>query len=143
MSLQVNRDDLVALREQRKNRPEHLARPKPTVQEDQRAPCPVRFVVELDAVDLGVLADALRVGRPMGLYCCAPSVLDGNCGAEHTDSVGGSNSSVPLFQPTKQESDGRIRTGDPLFTNQAAIEIQVAILAFHATQPAVSDSQPP
>src|ERR1700737_4730713 len=72
MSLQVDGDDLVVLREHGKNRSEHLARPKPTVQQDQRAPSPMRFVIELDAVDLGVLAGALRVGRPIGLHCCAP-----------------------------------------------------------------------
>src|ERR1700682_5638884 len=49
--------------------------------------------------------------------------------AEDEDSVPGPNSSQPLFQPTKQPgnlgADGRIRTGDPLFTNQAAIEFSV------------------
>ena len=62
MFLQVNRDNLVAVREQWKNWPEHLTRPKPTVQQDQRAPSPVAFVVEPNAVNLGVLAAALRVG---------------------------------------------------------------------------------
>jgi hypothetical protein len=81
--------DLVALREHWKNRPEHLARPKPTVQQDQRAPGPVGFV---------------------------------------EDSVRGSNSSEPGFAPgapvriRKWSADERIRTADPLFTNQAAIE---------------------
>src|SRR5207248_10953608 len=72
VSLEVDRDDLVALGEYWKNRPEHLARPKPPVQQDQRAPGPVGFVVEVDAVDLGVLAGALHVSRPVGLHGGAP-----------------------------------------------------------------------
>ena len=66
VALQVDGDDLVALRERGKNRPEHLARPEPAVQQDQRPPGPDRLVVEIDAVDLGVLAGALGLGRPIG-----------------------------------------------------------------------------
>ena len=59
--LQVDGDDLVALGQRGQDRPEHLARPEPAVQQDQRPPGPVGLVVEVDAVDLGVLAGALRV----------------------------------------------------------------------------------
>src|SRR6266550_9266756 len=50
------------------------------------------FVVEVDAVDLGVLAGALHVGRPIGLHACTPSELM-VMRAEYEDSVPGSNSS--------------------------------------------------
>ena len=56
--LEVDRDDLVALRQRGEDRPEHLARHEPAVQQDQRPPGPVGLVVEVDAVDLGVLAGA-------------------------------------------------------------------------------------
>ncbi len=78
VSLEVDSDDLVALGELWKDRPEHLARPKAAVQQDHWAPSPVRFVVKLDAVDLGVLAGALGVGGPISLHGCAPSVFDGS-----------------------------------------------------------------
>src|SRR5205809_466704 len=78
MSLQVDGDDLVALCEHWQNRPEHLARSKPTVQQDQRASGPVGLVVEVDAVDLGVLAAALDGGSPIGLHACTPCLLNGN-----------------------------------------------------------------
>src|SRR5205823_11569082 len=71
MSLQVGDDDLVALREQRKDRPEHLARAESTVQQDERPPAPVDLVVEVDAVDLRVLARALRL--------CGPITGHGSC----------------------------------------------------------------
>jgi len=64
--LQVDGDDLVPLRQPGKERPEHLARPEPAVQQDQRPPGPMRLEVEGDAVDLGVLAVALRVAGPIG-----------------------------------------------------------------------------
>ena len=78
MSLQVDSDDLVALREQWKNGPERLTRHKPTVQQDERAPSAVSLVVELDAVDLSVLAGALHCGGRIGFHGGAPSVFDGN-----------------------------------------------------------------
>ena len=64
--LEVDDDDLVALRQRGEDRPEHLAGSEPTVQQDHGSPCPVGLVVEVDAVDLGVLADALRLDRPVG-----------------------------------------------------------------------------
>src|SRR5207244_13313406 len=67
MSLEVDGDDLVALREKWKNWSEHLARPKSSVEQDQRAPGSVGFVIEVDTVDLGVLAGALHRGGPIGL----------------------------------------------------------------------------
>ena len=41
------------------DRPEHLARAEPAVQQDHRPPGAVDLVVEVDAVDVGVLAGAL------------------------------------------------------------------------------------
>src|SRR5947209_9853197 len=76
MSLQVDGDDLVALREQWQNRAERLARHESTMQQDQRAPSPVSFVVEVDPVDRCVLGVALHVGGPIGLHACAPRVLN-------------------------------------------------------------------
>jgi len=38
--LQVDGDDLVTLGQRGKDRPEHLARPEPAVQQDQRPPGP-------------------------------------------------------------------------------------------------------
>src|SRR6266566_8388342 len=66
MSLQVRGDDLVALRKLGYDGPKHLARHESAVQEDQRPPGPMRLVIEIDAVDLGVLAGALCVGCPIG-----------------------------------------------------------------------------
>src|SRR5438128_2130093 len=48
------------------------------MQQDQRASGSLSLVVEVDAVDLGVLAAALDVGRPIGLHACAPCVVNGN-----------------------------------------------------------------
>ena len=56
--LEVDRDDLVALGQRGEYRPEHLARHEPAVEQDHRSPGPVGLVVEVDAVDLGVLAGA-------------------------------------------------------------------------------------
>ena len=64
--LEVDGDDLMALRQRGERRPEHLAGSEPTVQQDHGSPRSVGLVVEVDAVDLGVLADALRLGRPVG-----------------------------------------------------------------------------
>src|SRR2546423_14327889 len=75
MALQVDGDVLVALCELWKNRPEHLARHKATVQQDERGPGAVSFVVELDAVDLSISAGALHVRRPIGFHTCAPSAV--------------------------------------------------------------------
>src|SRR2546430_2522192 len=78
MPLEVGGDDLVALRQQRQHRREGLARHKATVQQDQRASYPMTFVVELEAVDLRVLAGALHLGDRIRLHLCAPCVLNQN-----------------------------------------------------------------
>ena len=75
VTLHVGRDDLVALRKGRQDRPEHLARPEPAVQQDHRPPGPVRLVVQVDAVDLGILAGACRLGSPIGAHGDSPSVF--------------------------------------------------------------------
>jgi len=62
VSLQVGGDDLVPLGERGKDRPEHLTGPEATVQQDQRPPRAVRFVIELEAVHLGVVSGALHAG---------------------------------------------------------------------------------
>src|SRR5438094_6259629 len=66
------------------------------MQQDHRAPGPVGFVVEVDAVYLGVLAGALHVGRPIGLHAGAPSELI-VMRAEYEDSVRGPNSSDGVY----------------------------------------------
>src|SRR5947208_14070969 len=70
MSLQVDGDDLVALCEHWQNRPEHLARSKPTVQQDQRASGPDGLVVEVVAVYFGVLDADLDGSHLIGLHGC-------------------------------------------------------------------------
>src|SRR5690348_2503841 len=78
MPLQVHGDDLMALAQSGKDRPEHLARPEPAVQQDHRPASSVRFEVEANAVDLGVLSSAGRTGGPIdGGHGAAPRVLDG------------------------------------------------------------------
>jgi hypothetical protein len=64
--LQVNGNDLVALRQSGTNRPEHLTRSQSAMQQDQRPSGPHGFVIEIEAVDLGVLAGASNVGCPIG-----------------------------------------------------------------------------
>jgi hypothetical protein len=74
--LQVHGDDLVPLRQRGKDRPEHLTRPEPAVQEDHRPPGAVRLVVEVEAVDLGVVSGARRAGCPIGgRHGAAPHVV--------------------------------------------------------------------
>ena len=58
VTLEVDRDDLVVRGEGGQDRPEHLARAEPAVEQDQRPAAAVRLVVEVDAVDVGVLAGA-------------------------------------------------------------------------------------
>jgi hypothetical protein len=62
MALQVDDDDLVVRRERGQHRPEHLTGPEAAVQQDHRPAGAVRLVVEVDAVDLGVLAVAHGLG---------------------------------------------------------------------------------
>ena len=52
--LQVDADDLPALRQRRKVGAEHLGRTETAVQEDQRPTTSVNLVVELDAIDVRV-----------------------------------------------------------------------------------------
>jgi hypothetical protein len=76
MPLQVDGDDLVAPGQRGQDRPEHLARPEPAVQQDQRPPGAVRLVVQVDAVDLGVLSGARCVRGPAGIgHGDAPRVV--------------------------------------------------------------------
>src|SRR2546430_1275257 len=93
MSLRGDGGDLVALRELGQHGPERLARPQSAVQEDQRRPVTVGLVVEVDVVDLGVLAGALRVGGPIGGHGQAPSVR-GKWNVEDSDFAWTWNSSV-------------------------------------------------
>ena len=64
--LQVGGDDLVVLGQRGQDRPEHLARPEPAVQQDQRPPGAVCLEVQVDAVDLRVLPGARSAGCPIG-----------------------------------------------------------------------------
>jgi hypothetical protein len=78
MPLQVHRDDLVVLGQRGQDRPEHLARPEPAVQQDHRPARAVRLEVEVDVVDIGVLSGALGVCCPIGGgHGAAPRVLAG------------------------------------------------------------------
>src|SRR4029077_5387738 len=74
VSLQVGDDHLVALRQEREDRPERLTRHEPTMQEDERPAAPVDLVIEIDAVDLGILAGALRLGGPFAAHGHTPWV---------------------------------------------------------------------
>ena len=60
VALEVRRDDLVAVRQGRQDRAEHLARAEAAVEEDERAPGSPCLVVDVEAVDVGVLAGAGR-----------------------------------------------------------------------------------
>ena len=57
--------------------PEHLARRQPAVQQYQGPPGPVSLVVEVDAVDLGVVAAALRLGLSVGRHGRPPLFVEG------------------------------------------------------------------
>src|SRR6266699_2138383 len=74
------------------------------MQKDERPPAPMSLVVEVDAVDLGVLASSLRVRGPIGAHCHAPSTRD-KSGFAHIDSTGAWNSSVR--SKTAQDRDPR------------------------------------
>ena len=64
VTLEIDRDDLVVRGEGGQGRPEHLAREEPAVEQDHRPAAAVHLVVEVDAVDVGVLAGAPGFGRP-------------------------------------------------------------------------------
>ena len=77
VALEIGDDDLVARREGRQQRPEHLARPEPAVEEDERPPGAVGLVVEVDAVDVGVLAGAaVWLVRSVVVMACSSSTAD-------------------------------------------------------------------
>src|SRR5260370_33104102 len=76
------------------------------MQQDERPPAPMSLVVEVDAVDLRVLARALRVRGPIGAHCHAPSTGE-KSGSADTDSAGAWNSSVR--SKTAQERDPRCK----------------------------------
>jgi hypothetical protein len=71
--LEVGRDDLVALGEGGDDRFEHLARAEPAVEQDDWWPGPVGLVVELDAIDVGVLAGGLGPGCFARRHRCPPA----------------------------------------------------------------------
>jgi hypothetical protein len=74
VSLQVDRHYLVALRELTQDSPKHLARPQSAMEQDERPPAPMSLEIEVDAVDLGVLAGALGVSGPSAGHGDAPFV---------------------------------------------------------------------
>ena len=57
------------------DRSEHLARAEPAVQQDHRPPAPVGLVVEVEAIDIGVLAGACGLGFPGGGHGCPPRFI--------------------------------------------------------------------
>ena len=65
-SANIRRDHPVVLGEAPEHRAEHLARPEPAVEQDQRSPRAMDLVVEVDAVDRGVGAGARCRGGPVG-----------------------------------------------------------------------------
>src|SRR6267378_8364026 len=46
------------------------------MKKDERPPAPMGLVVEVDAVDLGVFTDALRLCCPLAGHCRAPCVTE-------------------------------------------------------------------
>ena len=66
VALEVGEDDAVSGGELVGHRPEHLARPESAVEQHQRPAAAVDLVVEADAVDIGIGAGALGLGRPVG-----------------------------------------------------------------------------
>ena len=77
--LEVDRDDLVALGQHREDRPEHLTRAEPPVEQDQRPPDTVGLVVKVDAVDLGVSVGPVLIGRPVRGHPSSSWVVAGWC----------------------------------------------------------------
>src|SRR5437764_12178373 len=84
VALQVDGDHLMALRELRKNGPEHFARPQSAVQEDHRTSSAMSLVIEVEAVNLRVLAGPLNSGSPIGLHARSP-FISMKTGAEDQD----------------------------------------------------------
>src|SRR2546421_4666555 len=74
VALQVDRDDLVARGELRHHLGEHLARPEPAVQGNDRATGAMDFVVEVDAVDVCVIA-GVRLHAPKDPTCARNSSI--------------------------------------------------------------------
>jgi hypothetical protein len=73
VALEVGHDDLVVGGVQRDDRVEQLAREEAAVQEDQRAARAVCLVVEVEAVDVGVLPGVPVLSWPArGSHCPAP-----------------------------------------------------------------------
>ena len=66
VALEVGGDDPVPGGELVDHWPEHLARPEPAVEQDERPATAVDLVVQVDAVDVGVGAGALGLGGPFG-----------------------------------------------------------------------------
>lgn len=60
VALQVGRDDLVVGRELRQDGPEHGTRAEAAVEQDERSSTAVGLVVEVEAVDVGVVTGSRR-----------------------------------------------------------------------------------
>src|SRR5260370_1214285 len=96
------------------------------MQQDERPPPPMSLVVEVDAVDLGILAGARRARGPIAAHCHAPSTGE-KSGSADTDSEEPRNSSVrgegqttgppscerpqPLARPTAGTNPRAVRRG--------------------------------
>jgi hypothetical protein len=103
VALQVDDDDLAAFGQGGKGRPEHLARAEPAVQQEHRPPGPMGLEVEVDAVDLGVLAVAVRLGCPItGRHGAAPHVLaDASDATPHRLPAGRHRPTTDEFAPRR------------------------------------------
>ena len=63
VALEVGDDHQVAGRERRQQRPEHLTRSEPAMEQDDRPAGAVRLVIEVNPVDVGILPGALGLDR--------------------------------------------------------------------------------
>ncbi len=81
VALEVDGDHLAVGRQRGQDRAEHLARAEAPVEQDERAAGPLCFEVQVDSVDLGVLAGSLGLagplidchgGAPLGVVLLAP-----------------------------------------------------------------------